>query len=203
MVLAYNSDAVSEKEAPKTFKELSESKWKGKVSTGSPLASGTSFTTVAFLSKKYGWEYFQALRKNDLIAEGGNSGVVRRLQSKERPVGVVLLENILRLTNSDPRIKSIIPEDGAILQANVLAIVKKDGDQELVKKIADWMFGVNGQEAMARSFMYPSVPGYSAPVGAPAFDDISKSAKPWSPEFIKETMSSREKIKDEFSKIIF
>ena len=203
MVIAYNSEAVAEKDAPKSFKELADAKWKDKVSTGSPLASGTNFTTVAFLAKKYGWDYFTGLRKNNVISEGGNSGVVRRLQSKERPVGVVLLENILRLTEADKRIKWVIPSDGAVIQTNVLAIVKKDGDQEKTKKIADWMFSAEGQAAMARSFMYPAVAGYAAPVGAPTFADLEKTALPWTREFIAETMKTREEIKDKFAKIIF
>ncbi len=203
MILAYNSEAITEKEAPKSFKDLTNSKWKGKVSTGSPLASGTTFTTVAFLSKSYGWDYFKDLRKNDLIAEGGNSGVVRRLQSKERPVGIVLLENVLRLTTTDPRIKHSLPEDGAIIQSNVLAIVKKDGEQTIAKKVADWFFAQKGQEAMAKSFMYPSIPGHAGPVGAPELSVVMKSAPAWSKDFVKETMLSREKIKDEFSKIVF
>ncbi|MCB0348603.1 MAG: extracellular solute-binding protein, partial [Bdellovibrionales bacterium] len=65
MVMIYNSDAISDKDAPKTFKEMADPKWKGKFATGSPLASGTNFTTVAFLQKEYGWDYFKALRKND------------------------------------------------------------------------------------------------------------------------------------------
>jgi iron(III) transport system substrate-binding protein len=203
MVLAYNSDVVSEKDAPKSFKELTQAKWKGKVSTGSPLASGTAFTTVAFLSKSYGWEFFKDLRKNDLIAEGGNSGVVRRLQSKERPVGIVLLENILRLSATDPRVKHTLPDDGAIIQSNVLGIVKKEGDQAVAKKVADWFFAQKGQEAMAKSFMYPSVPGGPTPVGAPEFSTVLKKAPSWSKEFVQDTMQAREKIKDEFSKIIF
>ena len=203
MVIAYNSEAVPEKDAPKSFKELADAKWKDKVSTGSPLASGTNFTTVAFLAKKYGWDYFSLLRKNNVISEGGNSGVVRRLQSKERPVGVVLLENVLRLTTTDARIKWIVPADGAVIQTNVLAIVKKEGEQEKIKKIADWMFSSEGQAAMSRSFMYPSVPGNAAPVGAPTFADLEKTALPWTREFIAETMKTREEIKDKFAKIIF
>ncbi len=203
MVLAYNSEAVAEKDAPKTFKELAEPKWKGKVSTGSPLASGTTFTTVAFLVKSYGWDYFKNLRKNDVISEGGNSGVIRRLQSKERPVGIVLLENILRLTSSDPRIKQVFPSDGAIMQTNILGIVKKEGDQSLAKKVADWFFAHKGQDSMSKSFMYPSVPGNTGPVGAPELVSVLKSAPVWSKEFLKETMQSREKIKDDFAKIVF
>jgi iron(III) transport system substrate-binding protein len=202
MVISYNSESVSDAEAPKSFKELTDPKWKDKVSVGSPLASGTSFTTVAFLAEKYGWEYFSALRKNNLISEGGNSGVIRRLQSKERPVGIVLLENILRLTKSDPRIKYLIPTDGAVLQSNVLALVKKEGDQALVKKIADWMFASIGQEAMLSSFMYSGVTGYPHPEGAPDFDKLQKDFV-WSQEFISKTMKAREQIKDQFSKIMF
>lgn len=203
MVMAYNSEAVTAADAPKSFAELKEAKWKDKVSSGSPLASGTSFTTVAFLSKKYGWDYFSALRKNNFIAEGGNSGVIRRLQSKERPVGIVLLENLLRLTESDPRIKLIVPADGAVMQANVLAVVKKDGEQSATKKIADWMFAKTGQEAMVQSFMYATMPGYADPKGAPILSELLKNAQPWSPEFISETMKSREDIKNQFSKIVF
>ena len=203
MVIAYNSEAVPEASVPKSFKELTDPKWKDKVSSGSPLASGTSFTTVAFLANKYGWDYFTALRKNNMMAEGGNSGVIRRLQSKERPVGIVLLENILRLTKSDPRIKYIIPSDGAILQSNVLAIVKKEGDQAVAKKIADWMFGPIGQEAMRSSFMYSGVAGYPHPEGAPDFDLLLKSDFSWNSEFISATMKAREQIKDHFSKIMF
>lgn len=204
MVIAYNEDAVSAAEAPKTFKELSEQKWKTKVSVGSPLASGTAFTTVAFLQAKYGWDYFKALRKNDLISEGGNSGVIRRLQSKERPVGIVLLENILRLQEKDSRIKAVFPEDGVVIQSNVLAITKKqDEKRELVKKVADWMFAKDGQEAMVRSYMYASTKGFEPPKGAPAFENILSKAKPWDKEFIEKTLQARDSIKDEFSKIIF
>lgn len=205
MVIAYNSEGLSETEAPHSFKELADKKWKDKVSIASPLASGTSFTTIAFLVKKYGWDYIKELRKNNIIAEGGNSGVVRRLQSKERPVGVVLMENILRLSESDPRIKWIIPTDGAVIQSNVLAIVKKEGDPALAKKVADWMFGPQGQAAMQKSFMYASADtGALGKMGdAPEFKTVLKSSQHWSRGFIEETMKSRESIKDQFSKIVF
>ena len=118
-------------------------------------------------------------------------------------MGIVLLENVLRLTESDPRIKWISPEDGAIIQSNVLAIVKKEGDPALAQKIADWMFGPEGQAAMQRSFMYSSLPGAPPLAGAPDFSKLQKDSQHWSRDFISETMKSRESIKDQFSKIVF
>ena len=58
MVIAYNSEAISAAEAPKTFKELTKKKWMKKFTTGSPLASGTNFTTVAMLQHNYGWGFY-------------------------------------------------------------------------------------------------------------------------------------------------
>lgn len=202
MVMIYNSEVIDEATAPKTFKEMQDPKWKNKFCTGSPLASGTNFTTVAFLQKQYGWEYFKALRANDTISEGGNSSVIRRVQTKERPVGWVLLENVLRL-KPDSKIKTIYPEDGSIVQSNVFAIAKKEKSRTNAEKIADWYFSKEGQEAMIRGKMYAAVPGYTPPSGAKDFSEVVKTAPKWSPEFLKEIMEKREEIKDEFTHIMF
>jgi iron(III) transport system substrate-binding protein len=203
MVLIYNTDAVPEKTAPKTFKEMADPKWKGKFSTGSPLSSGTNFTTVAFLQKAYGWDYFKALRKNDTISEGGNSAVIRRVQTKERPIGWVLLENALRFQDTDPKMKIVYPEDGAIINSNVMAIVKKDGSPEAAEKFTDWIYTKEGQDAMTRSYMYSPLPGYEPPKGAVPLDKVLEKAPKWTPEFLAEIMKSRESIKEEFTKIMF
>lgn len=202
MVMIYNADAVAPADAPKTFKEMSDPKWKGKFATGSPLSSGTNFTTVAFLQKSYGWDYFKALRKNDTISEGGNSSVIRRVQTRERPVGWVLLENALRLQDTDEKIKIVIPEDGVVLQSNILAIAEKPSSRDAAREVADWFFGQDGQEAMVRSYMYAAVPGSAAPRGAPGFDTILKNAMKWTPEVVREFMEKRETLKEEFAKIM-
>lgn len=203
MVLAYNNEAIPEAAAPKTFKEMGEEKWKGKFSTGSPLASGTNFTTVAFLQKHYGWDYFKSLKKNETISEGGNGAVIRRLQTKERPVGWVLLENVLRFQDTDKRIKYVLPEDGAVIQNNIIAIAEKSKSKEAAQKFVEWMYGAEGQQAMIKSFMYSPVPGFAAPKGAPELKKVLAKAKPWSPALLKEFMDEREKIKDNYSKIMF
>lgn len=202
MVLIYNRDVIKPEEAPKSFKEMADPKWAGKFTTGSPLASGTNFTTVAFLQDKYGWEYFQGLQRNKTISEGGNSSVLRRVQTKERPVGWVLLENVLRFQDSK-NLEVVYPDDGVVIQSNNLAIINKSADRAAAKKAADWFFGHEGQQAMIRSFMYSVVPGFEAPKGAPPLSEIQSKAKPWSQEFINRTMEAREKLKEEFTKIMF
>ncbi len=203
MVMIYNSDAVLPEAAPKTFKEMAEPKWKKQFTTGSPLASGTNFTTMAFLQKKYGWEYFKALRENDTISEGGNSSVLRRVQTKERPVGWILLENVLRLKGKDPKIKIVFPEDGAVLQANILAITKKESSRETAERVASFLFTEVAQQSIINSFMYSPLPNFPAPERAPLFSEISSKLQAWSPEFLAEVTRNRDELKEEYTELMF
>lgn len=203
MVLGYNSEAISEAQAPKTFKEMAEGKWKNKFTTGSPLASGTNFTTVAMLQHHYGWDYIKALRNNETISQGGNSAVLRRIQSKERPVGWVLLENLLRFQDKDKRLKAIFPDDGVVLQSNVMAITKKSGPRELAEQFAEYMFGPEGQTAMIRSYMYSPMDKYDPPKGAPKFSQLRKKSFPWTRDFIDSVVQKRVAIKEKFAEVMF
>ena len=201
MVLAYNSEAINN--APNSFKDLIDNQWRGKFSTGSPLASGTNFTTVAFLSKAYGWDFFKQLQSNQTISEGGNSAVIRRIQNKERPIGWVLLENILRFKGKDQRLKTIFPKDGVIFHNNVLAITKKEKSRESAKRVAQWLFQKQGQEAMVRSYMYSPFNDIAAPEGAPQFNELAQKNFQWTPEFIQYVVKNRDSIKEKFAEIMF
>lgn len=201
MVLTYHKEAV--KNPPESFKEMALPKWKGKFTTGSPLASGTNFTTMAVLQYKYGWDYFTGLRNNGTISQGGNSAVIRRVQTLERPVGWVLLEDLLRLQGKDDRLGVVFPSDGVITHGNIMAITKKDVDRTLAKKVADWMLSNAGQASMTRSYMYSPLPDFPAPKGAPQYDVLMKNAFPWTPEFLNKITEDRIDIKDRFMEIMF
>ena len=203
MVMAYNSEVINEIDAPKSFKEMADPKWKGKFTTGSPLASGTNFTTMAMLQHNYGWDYFKSLKSNETIAQGGNSSVLRRIQSKERPVGWVLLENLLRFQDKDKRLKTIFPEDGVVLQANVMGITKKEGSREKVKKVADWFLSKEGQAAMVKSYMYSPYENFEPPKGAPPFSNLLKNSFNWSKEFIDKVTKMRAELKEKYTEIMF
>ena len=203
MVMAYNSEAIPEKKAPKTFKEMGHPKWKGKFTTGSPLSSGTNFTTMAMLQHHYGWKFFENLKKNQTIAQGGNSAVIRRLQSKERPVGWVLYENLLRFQGKDDRLKVIFPEDGVVTHANVMAITNKKIDRNLAQKVVEWMFGAEGQQAMTRSFMYSPLKHIAPPQGAPPLEKILQKAFPWTAKFLQTTTQNRSQLKEKYTEIMF
>src|SRR5215475_8693921 len=63
-VIAYNTKIVSATEAPRTWKDLLDPKWKGKLVTAHPGYSGVIATHVLALVKLYGWDYFKQLAQN-------------------------------------------------------------------------------------------------------------------------------------------
>src|SRR5881296_4786900 len=86
--ITYNTKAMSAAEAPKTWKDLLDSKWKGKLVTAHPGYSGVIATHVLALVHLYGWDYWKQLAQNKpmLVQSAVDpSGVVA---SGERPVAV-------------------------------------------------------------------------------------------------------------------
>jgi len=203
MVLAYNSEVISDSEAPKSFKDLTLSKYSKLLTGGSPLASGTAFTTVLALQKKYGWDYFHQLKKNHFLFDGGNSAVLKRIQTKERPIGFVLLENVLRFQNEDKRLKVVYPEDGVVTQFNTMGIPKKEGSLEDTLKVAEWFFSQEGQEMMIKSYMHSPVKNFPPPQGAPSLKILKEKAFPWTEELIKELTEKRFEMKETYVEIVF
>jgi iron(III) transport system substrate-binding protein len=155
MVLAYNSDALSAPQAPASWEAFrsGEARWKDRLSMGSPLESGTSFTAVALLSKKFGWEYFATLRRLDIIAAGGNSSVINRMETRERPIGVVLLENVLKARKKGSPIQPVYPEDGVIPVPSPIAITADSREPERARRLYDWFFTDEAQKAIVRAGM--------------------------------------------------
>jgi iron(III) transport system substrate-binding protein len=203
MVIAYNSEAVKEADAPKSFKDLADPKWKGKLTMGSPLESGTMFTTVALLSRKYGWDYFQALRKNDIVAAGGNSSVINRVETRERPIGIVLIENVLKAQAKNSPVKLVYPSDGTIPIPSPIAILKDSKNPELVKKAYDWFFTPEAQKAVVKGGMYAAVPGIAGPDTALGWPELEKNLAPWSPALVDEIYAQRDQLKSKFSEVVF
>ena len=87
-VIAYNTKAIPAAEAPRTWKDLLDPKWRGRLVTAHPGYSGVIATHVLALVHLHGWDYFKALAQNrPMLVQSAvdPSGVVA---SGERPVAV-------------------------------------------------------------------------------------------------------------------
>ena len=162
MVLAYNPEKYSAEELPKTMKEFAEDpSLNGKISMGNPLTSGTAYAAVCSLTDKYGYEYLDALRANNVMIESGSSAL-GKLESGECKVIMILEESVLQRRHDDgSKLACIYPEDGNVMIPSNAMIVAEDksanANIEACEAVADWLFGEAGQSFIVSGYMHSTL----------------------------------------------
>src|SRR5262245_46530468 len=69
------NDKVAGADLPKTWTDLVQPKYKGLMVMSDPSFTAIQLAVVATLSKKYGWQFYEALRKNDTMVVQGHEQV--------------------------------------------------------------------------------------------------------------------------------
>ena len=80
-VLAYRTDLVKPEDAPKTWTDLLDPKYKGKIVKGHPGYSGTIMTATFALSQLLGWDYFQKLGQQNRMDGYFTRIILRQFES--------------------------------------------------------------------------------------------------------------------------
>jgi iron(III) transport system substrate-binding protein len=173
-VIAYNPKSVAEKDAPKTWKDLLNPKWKGKMVSAHPGYSGIIMTHVLALVNLYGWEYFRELAKNGLhMVQSANdpAGIVA---SGERPVGANGAEYFYYKTQKQGNpIKIIYPNEGIPLVVSPVAVAKDAPHPNAAKLFSEYIFTKESQQLLAdREGLYTGHPEVTYPADKPKLKDL-------------------------------
>jgi len=97
--IAYNTNLVKAEDAPKSYADLLDPKWSGKMVKGHPAYSGTIMTATFQQVRELGWDYFEKLSKQHVMQVQSSTDPPKKLSLGERAVmadgneyGVVLLK---------------------------------------------------------------------------------------------------------------
>ncbi|NBT58469.1 extracellular solute-binding protein [bacterium] len=201
-IIAYNTRSVSKAEAPKTWNDLLLPKWRNKLSMPSPLESGTALTFVSQLVRKKGWEYFEGLKKNNILSAGGNSAVIQRVETQEALVGIVLLENALQAQKRGAPVEIVYPAEGAIPVPSPIAILANTRRPDLAKQIYDFFSSNTAQNIFLKANVYSPFLAQSAPESAKPFSEIEKTEFDWNATVLENFCRIKEDTKTTFTKLI-
>ena len=124
VLITYNTSVVSASEAPKKWTDLTDPKWKGKVSIGHPGFSGYVGTWVVLMRKLYGWDYFKKLELNKPRIGRSINDTVTMLNAKESLVAAGPSATTLESRAKGNPVAVVYPEDGALLMVSPSSVLK-------------------------------------------------------------------------------
>ena len=174
MVLAYNPARTPLNTIPNSFFDFAnDTRVRGAISMRNPNVSGTSLATLSALSDKYGYQYFNALGRQNLQIEYGTAEALRKLESGEYRVIMILEESILQIRQAGSALQVIYPTDGTVMIPSTIMIINNKWNAnrniKAAQAVTDWFLSEEGQNAIVSGWMhsvrkdFPRIPFDSIP----------------------------------------
>jgi iron(III) transport system substrate-binding protein len=160
MVLAYNPDKYLKNNLPDSFRSFAfDAKVAGAISMRNPLVSGTTMAAATALKDKYGYDYFEALGRQRVVIDYGSDETIRKLESGECKIVMILEESILKIREEkQSKLEVIYPSDGAIVIPSPIMIINNrwsaNRNTKAAEEIANWFLSADGQYAIVAGWMH-------------------------------------------------
>ncbi|PYN95206.1 MAG: iron ABC transporter substrate-binding protein [Candidatus Rokuibacteriota bacterium] len=173
-VITYNTKAVSAADAPKTWTDLVDPKWKSKLVTAHPGYSGVISTHVLALVHLLGWDYFKQLAQNKVMLTQSAADPLTVVASGERPVAVNGGEySAYQLKKKGAPIEIVYPKEGVPLVVSPTAIMATAPHPNAAKLFTDFTFTREIQQVMADSEgLYTGHPDVKYPTDKPKMTEL-------------------------------
>jgi iron(III) transport system substrate-binding protein len=111
--IAYNTSLVKPDDAPKSFADLLDPKWAGKMVKGHPAYSGTIMTATFQMVREFGWEYYEKLSKQRVMQVQSSTDPPKKLALGERAVMADGNEyNVVLLKEAGQPVEPVYPTEG-------------------------------------------------------------------------------------------
>jgi iron(III) transport system substrate-binding protein len=157
MTIYARSDKLPPADRPKTWDDLHDAKYKGKLVMTDPSFTALQLMVVGTMSKNRGWDFYEKLRKNDIMIVRGNQQVSDTIKRGERLIAVGALDSYA----ADERraghpIITILPADGTFVIPAPTVVIKGSPNPNAAKVFAEFMIGDAVQA------LFPANGGYAA-----------------------------------------
>ncbi|HLJ58476.1 MAG TPA: ABC transporter substrate-binding protein [bacterium] len=195
-VIGYNTLAVHFK--PTSWWDLAKPRYKGRAGMPNPFVSGAAFAGVGtFASMKgFGWDYYRALKQNNMQIIQANGDVLQKLASGEVVVAQIVDFFVRHAKADGSPVDYIVPSEGALVIPTPVAIVKGTGNLVAAQAFVNYLYTPAAQALFVQRSYIPVLPGVALPPGVPPLSSI-KIIQPNLPYIAQH----REDIKKTFTEI--
>ena len=146
-VMGYNTNLVKAADAPKSFADLLDPKWDGKLVKAHPGYSGTIMTATYEMVRDLGWGYFEKLAGQHVMQTQSANDPAHKLEAGERAVSVDGVEYLLLIEAAKGApVAPIYPTEGTPFIAGSVGVMTDAPHPNAARLYESYLFSHETQQ---------------------------------------------------------
>jgi iron(III) transport system substrate-binding protein len=145
----YNTKLVKAEDAPRSFADLLDPKWAGKMVKAHPAYSGTIMNATFQIARDLGWEYFEKLAKQRVMQVQSATDTPKKIALGERAImidGAGYL--VIQAKEAGEPVDVIYPAEGTPLATSPSTVFKGAPNPNAARLFFSWLHGREGQQLL-------------------------------------------------------
>jgi iron(III) transport system substrate-binding protein len=155
--IGYNTNLVKAEDAPKSYADLLDPKWQGKLVKGHPSYSGAILTTTYILSRELGWAYLEKLAQQKVMQVQSAGDPPRKIALGERAVMADGNDySVILLKDQGKPVEVVYPAEGAPLIIVPSGVFKSAPNPNAARLFQSFFFSREAQQMLVDEFAHRS-----------------------------------------------
>jgi iron(III) transport system substrate-binding protein len=155
--IGYNSSLVKPEDAPKSYADLLDPKWQGKIVKAHPGYSGAIMTATFVLARELGWGYFEKLAQQKIMQVQSAADPPKKLLLGERAVMADGNDyNLLLAKDQGKPVEVVYATEGSPLIIVPSGIFRNAPNPNAARLFQSYFFSAEGQQLLVENFAHRS-----------------------------------------------
>ncbi len=155
--IGYNTSLVKREDAPKSYADLLDPKWMGKIVKGHPGYSGAILTATFVLARDLGWPYLEKLAQQKVMQVQSAADPPKKILLGERAVMADGNDyNLVLLKDGGKPVQAVYPAEGSPLIIVPSGIFRNAPNPNAARLFQSFFFSAEAQQLLVDSFAHRS-----------------------------------------------